>query len=301
MSNFDDIYSFSKIAELNSYTKAAKQLNIPKATLSRRIKNLEERMSVKLINRDTRKLSLTEAGIHLYKSSSYPLAQLREIENEASNFQTKPAGDLKITLPVEVSIRLLNDIISDFVMLHPQINLEIFFTNEVVDIINDGFDLAIRGGAPKDSNLISKKILSSKLHFCCSRTYFEEHQLLSHPNQISSQNFVTFDSPTSEHIKITRDSEEIILHTRNSLNVNSLDMVLQCALKGYGIAMLPTSVCYDALESGALIPLFKDWSTPEIALYALYPNRVKTNKLQLFIEYIEHRLRDIELKFKAFE
>lgn len=301
MSNFDDIYIFSKIAELNSYTKAAKQLNMPKATLSRRIKNLEERMSVKLINRDTRKLSLTEAGVHLYKSSAYPLAQLREIESATSNFQTKPAGDLKITLPVEVSIRLLNDIISDFVMLHPQINLEIFFTNEVVDIINDGFDLAIRGGAPKDSNLISKKILSSKLHFCCSEEFFENNRVLSHPSQITTQNFVTFDSPTSEHIKITRDNEEVILHTRNSLSVNSLDMVLKCALKGYGIAMLPTSVCYDALKSGALLQLFDDWHAPDIALYALYPNRVKTKKLQLFIEYIEHRLRDIELKFKELE
>ena len=297
LANLDDTRLFNKVAELCSYTKAGQQLNIPKATISRRIKVLEERLGVKLINRDTRKLSLTEAGNYLYRSTSSLLTQVLEIENSTSNFQVHPAGELRITMPVEIGIRMLNEIICDFAKQHPQIELDIHMTNDLVDIIKDGYDIAIRGGSPKDSNLISKKIMSSGFHLCCSQEYIDNYGLPSHPDELKSHHLIAFPYASYQQMKLSKGGEEINIQANNRLSANSLDMLLKAAQKGLGIAILPASVCSDSIKEGALNTLFSDWNTAEIGLYALYPNREKTKKLDLFIRYLEGRLKELEQSF----
>ncbi|WP_286240832.1 LysR family transcriptional regulator [Neptuniibacter halophilus] len=301
MGNFDDISLFNKVAEYCSYTRAARQLDLPIATLSRRVKLLEQRLGVQLINRDTRKLSLTEAGTYLYQASRGPLSQLREIERETSNYQIRPAGELKLTIPVEISVRLLNEILSDFALLHPQINLLLNVTNEVVDIIHEGYDLAIRGGAPKDSNLISRKIMSSRLHLCCSAEYLAEHSPVHTPQDLEQHCLMTYNYEFYTNPKLVRGEEEVVLSSGSRLSANSFDMLHKCALKGMGIAVMPSSVCYESLRSGALVSLLSEWQMPEVALYALYPNRVKTKKLQLLIDYLEQRLQQVEQAFAGIQ
>lgn len=299
MSNFDDISLFCKVAQLNSYTKAGEQLGIPKSTISRRIKNLENNLSVKLVNRDTRNFTLTEAGIHLFKNSQRLFLEIGNIEKETSNFQTLPAGDLKVTVPVEISITVLNEVIAEFVKQHPQINLELNITNDVVDIIESGYDLAIRGGIPKDSSLIYKKIMSSKFHLCCSPEYIENYGLLSHPDEFVTHKFMTLSFNPYQHVRFLKSDQQTTLHINSTLRTNSMDMILKCAKKGLCIALLPTSVCYKAIREGDLISVFEDWTCPDIALYALFPNRVKTKKLELFLEHIEISLADLEHKFSG--
>lgn len=297
MANLDDTRIFNKVAELCSYTKAGQQLGIPKATVSRRIKLLEESLGVKLINRDTRKLSLTEAGNYLYQSTSPLLNQVLEIENSTSNFQIHPAGELRITMPVEIGIRMLNDIICDFAKLHPQIELDIHMTNDLVDIIKEGYDIAIRGGSPKDSNLISKKIMSSRFHLCCSQEYIDNHTVPTHPEELKEHHLIAFPYASYQQMKLTKGEEEVTINANNRLSANSLDMLLKAAQKGLGIAILPASVCSDAIKAGRLTSLLNDWETAEIGLFALYPNREKTKKLDLFINYIEQRLTELEQSF----
>ena len=299
MNNLDDINLFAKVAQLCSYTKASKQLDIPLPTISRRMKMLEEKLGVKLINRDTRKLSLTEAGVYLYESSNSLLAQLADIEYEISNYQHEPAGDLKITVPVEVSINLLNDIVADFSLLHPQINVDVHMTNDVVDIINSGYDLAIRGGSLKDSNLVNKKIMSSRLFFCCSKEYAGTHGLLESPHDADGHNFLTYQYAFYQNLKLVKGDDEVLLTPKKSMSANSFDYLLKCSMKGLGISIIPASICYKAVIEGELVTLMKDWKTPEVALYALYPDRVKTKKLELFLDYIEKRLRSAEKQFES--
>jgi DNA-binding transcriptional LysR family regulator len=299
LNNFDDINLFTKVAQLCSYTKAANQMDIPLPTLSRRIKALEESLGVKLINRDTRKLSLTEAGVYLYEASNSLLIQLSDIEHETSNYRTTPAGDLKITVPVEVSINLLNDIISDFAVLYPQINIDVYMTNEVVDIINSGYDLAIRGGALKDSNLVSKKLMSSRLLFCCSQEYIDRCGLLDNPHDADQHTFITYRYGFYQNLKLLKGGDEVILNPNNRMMANSFDYLLKCSQKGLGIAVLPASICYEQIIEKELIPLMKEWSAPEVALYGLYPGRVKTKKLELFLDYLGQRLKMVEDKIMA--
>ncbi|MCP4596453.1 LysR family transcriptional regulator [Neptuniibacter sp.] len=297
MANLDDTVIFNKVAELCSYTQAGKQLNIPKATVSRRVRILEEQLGVKLINRDTRKLSLTEAGHYLYNSTHSLLTQVQEIENSTVSFQTHPAGELRITMPVEIGIRMLNEIICDFAKAHPQIQLDIHMTNDVVDIIREGFDVAIRGGSPKDSNLIARKIMSSRFHICCSPEYLREHPSPAHPFDLKQHQLIAFPYSSYQQLKLRKGQEEVNIHANSRISANSLDMLLKAAKKGLGIAILPTSVCSDAIRSGDLISLFNDWHGEDIGLYALYPDRVKTKKLELFIQYIEQRLSELEKGF----
>jgi len=297
MANLDDTVIFNKVAELCSYTQAGKQLNIPKATVSRRVRILEEQLGVKLINRDTRKLSLTEAGHYLYNSTHSLLTQVQEIENSTVSFQTHPAGELRITMPVEIGIRMLNEIICDFAKAHPQIQLDIHMTNDVVDIIREGFDVAIRGGSPKDSNLIARKIMSSRFHICCSPEYLREHPSPAHPFDLKQHQLIAFPYSSYQQLKLRKGQEEVNIHANSRISANSLDMLLKAAKKGLGIAILPTSVCSDSIRSGDLISLFNDWHGEDIGLYALYPDRVKTKKLELFIQYIEQRLSELEKGF----
>lgn len=299
MNHFDDINLFVKVAQFSSYTKAAKQMNIPLPTLSRRIKTLEGNLGVKLINRDTRKLSLTEAGMYLYEASNSLLIQLSDIEHETSNYRTTPAGDLKITVPVEVSINLLNEIISEFTVLYPQINIDVHMTNELVDIINSGYDLAIRGGALKDSNLVNKKLMSSRLFFCCSQEYVDKHGLLDNPNKSHEHTFLTYQYDFYRNLKLTKGQEEVLMNPENRLTANSFDYLLKCSKKGLGISVLPASICYKSIIEKELIPLMQDWKTPEIGLYALYPGRIKTKKLELFLDYLGQRLKVVEESFSA--
>lgn len=297
MANLDDTVIFNKVAELCSYTQAGKQLNIPKATVSRRVRILEEQLGVKLINRDTRKLSLTEAGHYLYNSTHSLLTQVQEIENSTVSFQTHPAGELRITMPVEIGIRMLNEIICDFAKAHPQIQLDIHMTNDVVDIIREGFDVAIRGGSPKDSNLIARKIMSSRFHICCSPEYLREHPSPAHPFDLKQHQLIAFPYSSYQQLKLRKGQEEVNIHANSRISANSLDMLLKAAKKGLGIAILPTSVCSDSIRSGDLISLFNDWHGEDIGLYALYPDRVKTKKLELFIQFIEQRISELEKGF----
>lgn len=297
MGNLDDTVIFNKVAELCSYTQAGLQLNIPKATVSRRVQQLEERLGVKLINRDTRKLSLTEAGHYLYNSTAPLLSQVLEIEGSAASFQTHPAGELKVTMPVEVGIRMLNEIICDFAKLHPQIQLDIHMTNDVVDIIKDGFDVAIRGGSPKDSNLVAKKIMSSRFHICCSPEYLKQHPQPQHPQELNQHHLLAFPYASYQQLKLTKAGHEVIIQANNRLSANSLDMLLKAAKKGLGIVILPTSVCSEAIKQGDLVTLFSEWKTDEIGLFALYPDRVKTKKLDLFINFISARIAELEKNF----
>ena len=297
VTNFDDIYLFCKVAQVNSYTKAGEQLGIPKSTLSRRVKNLEERIGVKLVNRDTRSFTLTEAGLHLFKNSQRSFLEISNIERETSNYQTMPAGDLKVTVPVEISMAILNEIMAEFVKLHPQINLELNITNDLVDLIEGGYDLAIRGGSPKDSSLVSKKIMSSKFHLCCSPEYINKYGLLSDPQQFNSHKLMTLSLNAYHNIRFTKADKQATLHVKNTLRTNSMDMVLKCALKGLCISILPTSVCYSSIKKGELVTVMDDWSSPEIALYALFPNRIKTKKLELLLKHIEDNLAGLEETF----
>ncbi|WP_299177839.1 LysR family transcriptional regulator [uncultured Neptuniibacter sp.] len=297
MSNLDDTLIFNKVAELCSFTLAGQQLNIPKATVSRRVKQLEKSLGVQLLNRDTRKLSLTEAGHYLYKSTAPLLSEALKIETATASFQTHPAGELRVTMPVEIGIRMLNEIVCDFAIEHPKVQLDIHMTNDVVDIIKEGFDIAIRGGSPKDSNLIARKIMSSRFHLCCSPEYSNQYPLPQHPSELKQHHLIAFPYSSYQSLKLKRGTEEISIHANNRLSANSLDMLLKAAVKGLGIAILPTSVCSEAIQQGQLITLFDDWSTDEIGLFALYPNRVKTKKLDMFIHYVEKRLTELEKGF----
>lgn len=297
MPNLDDTLIFAKVAELSSYTQAGQQLGIPKATVSRRIQQLEQKLGVKLINRNTRQFSLTEAGHFLHKSTIPLLRQMLEIEHSTAHFQTHPAGELRVTMPVEIGIRMLNQIICDFAREHPQIELDIHMTNDVVDIIAEGFDIAIRGGSPKDSGLIARKIMSSRFHFCCSPAYLAQHPTPEHPEQLRQHQLIAFPYSSYQQMKLRKADEEVTIQAHSRLSANSLDMLLKAAQTDLGIAILPASVCSEAIKAGSLVTLFDDWESAEIGLFALYPDRQKTKKQALFIDYITQRLALVEQSF----
>jgi len=290
MSNLENISIFIKVARSGSYTKAADEFSIPIATISRRIKSLEESLGVNLINRDTRKISLTEAGYHLYENSYELLKRIEDIEKETADFQTSFTGKIRITMPVDISYIILNNILADFMAENPELELDVFITNDLVDIVEEGYDLAIRGGSSADSNLIFRKIMSSRLYLCCTPEYIKKYGEPTHPEDLKNHNIITFDHGFYKNLKLSKNDEIFSLNIKSRLKTNSLDMISKCILRSFAIGLLPKSICESQIGSKKIVPLLSNWSPPEVSLYALYPNRNKTQKLKLLIDYIEEKL-----------
>ena len=290
MSNLENINIFIKVARSGSYTRAADEFNIPIATISRRIKSLERSLGVNLINRDTRKISLTEAGEYLYRNSYNLLRKIEDIEKETADFQTKLKGRIRITMPVDISYNMLNNILADFMAENPELELDIFITNDLVDIVEEGYDLAIRGGSSIDSNLIFRKIMSSRLYLCCTPDYIKKFGEPTHPDELKDHNIITFDHFFYKNLKLRKDDEFFSLSIKSRLKTNSLDIISKCILRSFAIGLLPRSVCENLIRSNKIVPILGNWSPPEVSLYALYPNRKKTQKLNLLIDYIEDKL-----------
>lgn len=290
MNNLDDIKIFIMVAKFGSYTKAANEINIPLATISRRIKSLEEQLGVSLINRDTRKISLTEAGEYLYQNSFDLFKKIEEIQKDTADFQTNFTGKIRVTAPVDISYIILNEIFAEFMADNPDIDIDLFITNELIDIVDEGYDLAIRGGSSTDSNLIYKKIMSSRLYFCCTPEYIKNHGMPEHPKDLKKHNLVTFDHGFYKNISLNKHGEIYTLNIKSRLKTNSLDMILRCTMKSFAIGILPKSICEKQIESKKIVPILSDWEPPAVSLYALYPSRKKTQKLNLLLDYLENKM-----------
>lgn len=297
VSNLNDIELFIKVAESGSYSRACDYFDIPKATLSRRIKALEEALGVRLINRNTRKFSLTEAGRFLQLQSKPMLEGLENIERAVSGFQDIPSGNLRVTMPVEIGTRILNDIICRFSQRYPLICLDINLSNDLIDIVEEGFDVAIRGGALKDSNLVSKKVMSTKLHLCCTPDYLKKHGTPAHPEELMGHVLIVYPTPSALPLRLSRGNESVALQGQVKLKTNSLDLVLKASLSDLGIGLLPSSVVSEDVKAGRLVTLFEDWKAFDIGLYALYPDRQKPKKVDLFLNFITQELAEVQKNF----
>lgn len=297
MANLNDIALFSKVAESGSYARACDYFDIPKATLSRRIKALEEALGVRLINRNTRKFSLTEAGLFLLSESKPMIEGLENIERAVSSFQDIPSGNLRVTIPVEIGIKILNDIICRFSKRYPLINLDINLTNDLIDIVEEGYDLAIRGGALKDSNLVSRKIMSTKLHLCCTPEYLTKHGTPGHPEELIDHVLIFYPTPSAAPLRLSLDGDSVGLQGLVKFKTNSLDLVLKAALGGLGIGVLPSSVCSADVKSGRLVTLFEEWKAFDIGLYALYQDRKTPKKVDLFLDFLAQELAEVQKSF----
>lgn len=291
--DLNDIVVFTKVVETKSFTGAAEALGLPKSTVSRKLAQLEERLGVRLVQRTTRKLALTDIGEAYYERCSRIVADVAAAEQLVTDMQSTPRGRLRVTASVDFSTRFLGEIIAEFLAQHPEINVELEATDRVVDLIEDGFDLAVRFGQMPESTLIARKLCSLHLILCASPAYLARRGTPKHVEELDEHDHVLF-TPSSHNQTWTlvNGSDQTYEFGRPArLATNNYGAVVDVARAGGGIAAISEFMVTEEIKSGALVRVLPEWQTRPTDVHAVYPARQNVPpRLALFLEHLAKSL-----------
>ena len=292
MSKWDSVEVLAEVVEAGSFSAAADKLSVSKSHVSRQISQLENRLGVQLLIRTTRRLALTEVGRAYYERCREVLNNMDEADQSVMDLQDTPRGTLRITVAGAFGERYIAPAAAAFSKQHPQLNMEINFTNLNVDLVSEGYDLAIRAGVLKDSSLIARRVAARKLYICANQEYLERYgrpdsitALKKHNCLIGSLSTWRFREETGTHTDIRVDGKW------KSNNGSSL---LEAARAGLGLVQLPDFYVHDDLQSGRLESVMEQYQPSDTAVWAVYPsNRHLSPKVRLFVEYLVERFANV--------
>ncbi len=289
MQNLTDIAIFVKVVELSSFTAAAEALDMSQPVVSKAVTRLEEKLGARLLNRTTRRLSLTEAGSELYGRSVRALAEIENAELEVARFQTEPRGLLRVSAPMSFSILHLGPTIQSFLTRFPGVTLELSLDDRQVDLVEEGFDVAVRIGRLQDSNLIARKISPCRQVLCASPAYLAERGEPEQPEDLLEHRCILYSllSAPREWRLTGPDGELHTVPINGSMQSNNGLVNRAAALAGGGIVLLPTFYLGEQLRSGALRPVLCKFKPQELAVYAVYPERRNLMpKVRSFVDFL---------------
>ena len=282
---------FVTVVECGSFSLAAKQLNLTKSAVSKRISQLEDVLAIRLFNRTTRKLSLTEAG-HLYYDYAVQSLHLAQQGLDAvSELQGTPQGKLKITAPMSFGCLHISPLISEFLANYPGIDIDLQLEDAMVDLVEHGFDLGVRIGELSLSNLIAKRLTTCKSVLCCSPSYFQQYGSPTKPSDLVAHNCIRY-AYFRGGVEWTffHNGQKVKVLPKGNVVVNNSEAIRQLLLGGSGIAQLPTFIAARDIKKGILMSLMNDYSLPEHAIYAVYPERKHLPlKVRVFIDFLSEK------------
>lgn len=277
---------FALVAETGSFTAAAQKAGLPKSSVSQRISQLEAHVGLRLLNRTTRKLSLTFAGEHYLVHCREMLDASERADLAIQRLRDNPSGRLRITSPAGIGATLLARMNAEFLAKYPEITLEVFISDDVRDLVMEGFDVALRTGKPQDSSLIGRKIGHCPRYLLASPAYLARHPALTHPSQLVDHRVIVHRA-WSEWL-LQRDRELYRCHLNQMHQTDNLLYARESALAGAGITLLPAFLLDDSLAQGALVNVLPEWTVTGNDLYLVYPGR-KLNAPAL-VSYINFAL-----------
>ena len=285
---WEGISEFVCVAEYGSFTRAAKALGISTAQVSRQISALEKRLKIKLLYRTTRKVSLTEEGRVFYQHCRSVLDGLNAAEQAVSNLQSKPQGRIKLTAPVTYGEQQLLPLINDFMVQYRDIEVTAFLSNQKIDLIEGGYDLAIRIGKLRDSTMMAKKLSLRTNFVCATPAYLNQYGVPRTLDDLSQHNCLL---GTRDYWHFVEDGTEKNLRVSGTIQCNSGYSLVDAALKGLGIVQLPDYYVQKHLASGALVSVLDNYREPKESIWAIYPhNRQLSPKIRLLVDYLAERL-----------
>lgn len=288
MANWEGVTEFVAVAETTSFTAAAKKLSTSVAQVSRRVSALEERLSIKLLNRTTRKVTLTEAGKVYFEQCRHLVEGLEHAELAITQMQSSPRGLVKVTAPATYGERHLSPLLNAFILQYPQINLDLILTNQRLDLIDSGIDVAIRLGRLEDSRLMAKRLATRQLYVCASRDYLEAN---GEPHSLSELQNHQCLIGSVEHWRFKENGKEKSIRVAGRLKCNSGYALFDAALKGLGLVQLPGYYVENALASGQLIEVLPKFRDDQEGIWAVYPeNRNLSPKVRLLVDFLAEQL-----------
>ena len=294
MGQLEDMAMFVRVVEAGSITKAAEQLNIAKSAVSRRLKELETRLGSQLISRTTRQSNLTQAGEQYYQKVHHILSEVDALNEETSGTPTRIEGTLKMTAPLSFGLMHLNDVIDEYANQHPELKFELDFSDRHTDLIEEGFELAIRIRELQDSSYQAKRLALIRYALCASPEYLERMGTPKTFDDLSEHEFLQYGMSKSSTIElIDEQGKKHQVAVNGKIKANNGDFLREMAVKGHGIAFLPTFITYQALISGELVPILQQYQLPTSNAYAVYPkNRFLSQRCRYLIDFIAERFGD---------
>jgi DNA-binding transcriptional LysR family regulator len=282
---------FVQVVDSGSFAAAAKSLNASPASVTHHVQALEDHLGVQLLNRTTRRLHLTEVGRNFYEHSSRILAQVEEAEGCATALQTTPRGLLRVNT-TESFARVLAPLIAEYCAAYTLVTFDVVTSEHMVDLVEAGFDLALRPGNLPDSSLVSRRLGFGRLIVCASPGYLERRGTPHSPQDLAGHNCLIY--PPLEHgWRFTNPDGMSAVEVAGNLRSNSWVLLRRAALAGQGIAMLPLILAADDVRDGHLTRLLPDQDLGEIVLQAVYPaSRHLSVKVRSFLDFLVQRLRE---------
>ena len=294
MDRLQSMEAFVKVVEQGSFAGAANVLGLSRAMVSKHVAALEDRLGVRLLQRTTRRLNLTEVGRAYFDRSREILSQLAEAEETASALQSTPRGTLRINCSTGFGVRHLAPALAAFQTQYPELQVDLNLSDRLVDIVEDGFDLVIRIGNLQDSSLIARRLAPSRMVLCASPAYLAAHGTPAHPDELPGHNFLSYAyASTRDDLTLTHaDGRKVTTRLSGNLIANNGDALLAASLAGQGIVVLPTFFVGSEIAEGALKVLLPEWRPPQLTVHAVYPvNRHLAAKVRLFVDFLADRFR----------
>jgi DNA-binding transcriptional LysR family regulator len=284
--DLDALTIFIKVVQTGSFTRAAEVLNSQKARVSRVVTRLEKQLGVRLLERTTRSLSLTEAGREIFERSIGILGAVEDVERVAQRMHSEPRGVLRLTCGVEFGMIAVSRWIDAYLKRYAQVGVDADFTSRIIDIVHEGYDLAIRVGELPDSRLAARRIGELRYGLFASPDYVARRGTPDSPDDLARHDLLVFSGGTHRSgWRLARGGEQHRVEAPARLRINNSFTVRDAAMEGLGIAQLPLLVAGAACASGALRPVLPGWSPPAVPVHAIFPSsRYLTPKVRVFID-----------------
>lgn len=284
MNYFDAIPVFVKVVQAGSFSAAARLLDMPKTTVSAKIAALEKRLELKLIQRTTRKLHVTEAGMKYFRHCSNAIHEIELGEAAVQSTQGEPSGVLRVTAPVDIGHLVLPRITRAYLARYPGVSVELLVSNRFVDLIGEGVDLAIRAGTLKDSSLIAKRFFDVEASLWASPGYLRQIGTVAHPSGLAKASFIRFKAINT--LRLTNGKTTVDVPMSGRIVADDLETIKALAVLDAGIAYLPPFLAADAVRAGSLVAVLPRWKSQSMGgMSFVYAGRKYTApKVQAFIQ-----------------
>jgi DNA-binding transcriptional LysR family regulator len=279
---------FVRVAERQSFSAAADDLNLSRQLVSERVADLEHRLGVRLLQRTTRRVSLTESGAAYLEKVRTGLAALEEAEAEAASLSARPRGTLRVNAPMSFGFKHVAPAVGDFLLANADVRVELTLNDRTINLVEENVDLAIRIGQLMDSSLIAKKLAACRMVLCAAPSYLKTHSAVKHPRDLAEHACLTFAYWTAgPEWAFTRKGEQASVRVESRLWCNNGEALVEAAAVGAGIVMQPNFIAGPAVREGRLVELLPGWRAPDLNIYAIYPpSQFVPAKTRAFIDHL---------------
>ncbi|WP_437663454.1 LysR family transcriptional regulator [Sorangium sp. So ce1182] len=292
--DLNEIAVFTRVVQAGSFTRAARELGMPKSTVSRKVSELEARLGAQLLRRTTRKLSLTDVGTAYYERCARIVAELDDADRTVTQMQEGPRGLLRVTAPLHFG--WVGGVVAEYLRVHPEVSVEVVCTDRVVDLVAEGFDVALRFGAPSDTSLVARRLGALPRYLVAAPAYLARRGAPRAPADLAGHDVVASagaraGEPPGARWVLHRGARRAEVRVAPRATANNLEVLHRVVLAGVGIGMLPAMRCEQDVREGRLARVLDEWSPVEVPLHVVYPGtRHLSPKVKVFLDLVRERI-----------